>query len=491
MADRDRRARGASIALVAPVAASAAAWWPVRGAFFHTDDFIHLYDLSTLPSGRFLTQIWGGHLLVAPNAVFLALATALGPDPAPFFTVVWATHLVNVALLGRAVLRLTGDALVSGVAALAWGVSAMLEGTLTWYSVYGQMLLTGIVLVVLPDMSADRRAPAAGRVLAWAGLLAVGATCFGSGLGILAAAPLVAAIAWPGSPRLRVAIPILAATAIATIAVYAVLRAQSPDLDPQARALLAPLAILAGLPAAAAFLGRLLAAGAFAVVAGFVGAAAAPGWLRGVVAAVAAALAVLGWRAGDAASRRAQAVSWVLALAAYGTVAAGRITLVEFLHVPLSAAALWPRYHYLGAAVLAVALALAIQALASRGAAARRVAHTALASWAALRIVALIVRPLPIDLHLGQRAETAAALAAIHEAIAAAPAGSVVTIPNRPFGPAGIPWLFPGWAALFAIHFPDDVVDGRTVRFAASEEDWARAQARGGRMARLVVPAAP
>ena len=61
-------------------------------------------------------------------------------------------------------------------------------------------------------------------------------------------------------------------------------------------------------------------------------------------------------------------------------------------------------------------------------------------------------------------------------------------IENRPFGPAAVPWLFPGWAGLFVIEFPDDIVDGRSVRFQASDADWRLAQSRGGRIAALVEP---
>ena len=44
----------------------------------------------------------------------------------------------------------------------------------------------------------------------------------------------------------------------------------------------------------------------------------------------------------------------------------------------------------------------------------------------------------------------------------------------------------PGWAAMFVVFFPDNTVDGRSVRFLVSEDDWQRAQARGGRVAALV-----
>jgi hypothetical protein len=74
---------------------------------------------------------------------------------------------------------------------------------------------------------------------------------------------------------------------------------------------------------------------------------------------------------------------------------------------------------------------------------------------------------------------------AIHEAVAAAPPGTTVTIQNRPFHGAILLRSFPGWAGLFVIEFPTNVVDGRPVRFVARDDD-APAQQRGGRIAALL-----
>jgi hypothetical protein len=49
-----------------------------------------------------------------------------------------------------------------------------------------------------------------------------------------------------------------------------------------------------------------------------------------------------------------------------------------------------------------------------------------------------------------------------------------------------VPWLFPGWAGLFVIEFPGEGVNGRRMRFVVNDQDWALAQARGGRIAAVV-----
>jgi hypothetical protein len=65
--------------------------------------------------------------------------------------------------------------------------------------------------------------------------------------------------------------------------------------------------------------------------------------------------------------------------------------------------------------------------------------------------------------------------------------GSVVHIENLPFGPSrALPALLPGWVGVFVVFFQDNTVDGRPVRFRVSDQDWQRAQARGGRVATLV-----
>jgi hypothetical protein len=69
---------------------------------------------------------------------------------------------------------------------------------------------------------------------------------------------------------------------------------------------------------------------------------------------------------------------------------------------------------------------------------------------------------------------TAGVLAEVRAAVAAAPPGATVEIPNREFGAVGVINVgyrdrFPGTAAVFAIFHPDDVVDGRRVVFTSSD----------------------
>src|SRR5262249_43204730 len=191
MARPPARAAVRLLSLLVPLAGALAAWWPLVDNYFYNDDFIHLFDVVTLPLPHLLTQIWGGHLYVVRNAVFAGMYAVFGPEPRPWFTSVLLTHLVNVLLLHRLVLRLTGDLLLACLGATLWGTAPVLEGALGWYAVYGQVLLATIVLAVVSSLAtavARDRPPSRGQILAWAGLLAAGATCFGIGLGIVAGA---------------------------------------------------------------------------------------------------------------------------------------------------------------------------------------------------------------------------------------------------------------------------------------------------------------
>jgi hypothetical protein len=479
---------GRALAALVPLLAAFWIWHPLLGAFFYADDFIHLFDLVTVGPVRFLTQIWGGHLYLVRNGIFLGMFRTFGLDPQPWFWSVLVTHLLNVLLLYRAIRRV-GGTILAAVGAIVWGTNPILAGTLGWYSVYGQVLLTTLALFVVGRLA---RTVAAHETLtvptaaAWGTLLAVGGACFGSGLGIAAAFPLAVMVALEPRQRPSGAVATLAGAALAILTVYVAVRIFAAlQLDPRSRVLLSPSALLAELPAAVALTVQLLAFGAYVLPFGVL----APNLDHATTMAIGVAVLAtmtLGGFAADASMRR-----WLLALAlltvvAYGTVAFGRTTSLEFLKLPATHAAAWPRYHYFALALLAFTGCTALAAVQRRGPAAARVVHGVGLGWAAACLALLALRPPALDLHEAARRETTAVLERFHAAAAATPPGGTVTIENQPFASAAVPWLFPGWAGLFVIAFPGESVDGRQVRFQAYDADWALAQARGGRIAALV-----
>jgi hypothetical protein len=116
---------------------------------------------------------------------------------------------------------------------------------------------------------------------------------------------------------------------------------------------------------------------------------------------------------------------------------------------------------------------------------------TAVAFVAALVGCVLAFAP-PIDAHARERREAAGVMMMIRAEVAKAPPGADVYIQNRRFlgvGPmlatAGFPW-FPGWAAVYAIFSPEDVLDGRRVHF-VTDPAIVRAGRDGRRSAALLV----
>jgi hypothetical protein len=470
--------------------AALVAWRPLLDNYFFADDFLHLFDLVTLDPVTFLTRILGGHLLVVSNAVFAAMYHLFGTDPRPWFGLVLLTHLLSVLLLDLLILRLTEDWLLGCLGATLWGTSPALEGALGWYSVYGQVLLTTLVLGVawsLAGVVASGRPVSTRRALAWGAVLAAGAACFGTGLGVAGAFPLVALVALPAEQRAGRAAVLLALTAAAVFLVYAVLRQQPPALDLGGSELLSPGAILAATPAALTLGVALLGYSASTLVLGPLGLDS--GYPDAATLAAGAAIAVLlvaGGAVADATRRRRLLWLGVLLLAACGAIAAGRAPIVTSFGLSIAHAAAWTRYHYLLMAVLTALVCVSLDALrAWRRAGAPLVAGGA-AAWLAARLVLLAVQPHAIDHHDAERAETADVLRGIREAVAATPPGATAVIRNRAFNSARIPRLFPGWAGVFVIYFPENAIDGRTVRFVGRGDDMALAHQRGGRIAEVL-----
>ena len=470
------------LAPVVTIGVAAATWHRVSGAFFFADDFVHLYDLVSCSRTAFLTQVWAGHIIAAPRFAMLLLFDIFGPDPRPYFWSMLLTHLLNVALLYGVIMRFTGNTLLACASAIWWGTSPVLAGTLDWYSVYGQVLLTTVVLVVLSGLASSVAAGhplSARRALGWAALLAVGSASFASGLGIAAAFPLVAWIVVPPGERPGRSFAILSGVVAGILLAYASVRMLVPDVVPSEWLRLE--ADADSLNRGFALLANLAAFGVNALV--------APPFTRDSATTLATAIVgvviVAGWWASDSAKRRAQLGLWLLVLATYTTIVVGRLPFIALIKVSPVEAATWQRYHYLATSLIAVALAAALAGVWHLGGWPRRGVALVVVAWTIVRLVVLGVQPVEIDLHQDARVDADAALAAIRREIAATPLGGVARITNRrlDFGRFN---RLPGWVALFAIMEPHDVVDGRTVRFVVSEQEWAAAQARGGRMTALV-----
>jgi hypothetical protein len=479
--------RAQLLAPIVPLLATFAVWLPLRRNYFSGDDFFHFYDFVTRPLSSLLGQVWGGHLLVLYNVAFWTMFQVFGTDPRGYAWTVILTHLLNTFLVFQ-VIRPHGLVLAC-FGALLWGTCPVLAGALGWYSVYGQVLLTTLVLSVLWSLEHVRRSGvplSATTAVVWVVVLAAGATSFGTGLGVAAAFPLAVALVLPGSRLPPRSVLVLVVGAVVTVVGYELAVAHSPDLTPAARALLVDGWRAPGVVALSV---RLVGFGASALLFDAFGAHQRfPDWTQVAGLGVVASLLLAGSASGDAAGRRHLAALCVLVAGAYGAIAAGRSAVYAASSVPFATAAKAARYHYLPLALLVLLVCTAIAEIARRGGVASRIVSVAAVLWMVVRLVVLATAPFPIELGDQPRADVAEVFRTIEAQAARTPAGDVVLIQNRPFDVSiYVPAFLPGWAGVFVIFSPENSVDGRPVRFAVNEDDWQRTQARGGRIAELVV----
>src|SRR5262245_63967295 len=183
-----------TVAAALPVLLAAAVYFPVTRSYFFADDFDSLLSIRNDDFLRFVLRPFGGHNLVVRNLVFYGSARFFGLRADLFFWQVLLTHLLNVWLLFRVLHALTASRLLASGGAALWGTSPVQLGTLGWYSVYGQVLVATALLVVLDRVTRLARtgdAPPVRTAAAWYVLLLAGSACFGTGLGVAVAFPVV------------------------------------------------------------------------------------------------------------------------------------------------------------------------------------------------------------------------------------------------------------------------------------------------------------
>lgn len=489
------RSRASAALLVATLAATAAVYGRLISTYFVRDDFLNLFAVVDADRFEYLLRPHGGHLLVVRNACFVLFHWLFGMQAELYFAAVLLTHLLNTLLLFRIVDNWTESAPLAAFGALLWATSPVHAGTLGWYSVYGQVLVGTCLLIILYQISRhDRRqtSPAAIVVIGWPLLFIVASTCFGVGIGLTLVSPLALYLLLPPS-RVRLAVcAALALLAAVTPSAYKALILYHQSLvtaravnDSVALAL--AIAFLTHRATIAQAFAALLAYGVSSMVLGFGSAAAS-------FPSVAAAIAVIGyvlvtslglWLAPRRVRLRMLGLS-CFAAGAYAIIAAGR---ASFLHDAVTAAAT-ARYHYVGMIPLSLLLCCALAQLT-------RWRRTTVASQYAVLALAVLTggilyaRATPfLDPHANARNETRAVVARIRAVIDASPRGAEVRIENRPFNSAGLLLHyfdsgFPGWAGIFALFFPTDVVDGKPVRFVIHDPAVFRLIASGRRSQHL------
>ena len=417
-----------------PLALSLLVFFPITRVFFFADDFLHLANIASGQWLNFVLAPFGGHNLHLRNLAFLGSWWLFGFNPEPFYWTVLITHLVNVWLLFGVLALLTDSVLLACFGAILWGTSPLGVGTLGFYSVYGQVMATTGVLVVLDRFAAwgQRDAPVPPRT-AWGcyALLLAGTTCFGTAIGVACVAPLVLFLMVPAAwwqRRIRFGYCTLP---VVTLAAYFALKRLYLLLDSSSLVEMYQEALAYhGLPAVPMMLSHLLGFGVAGTTLGFFfdpdqygTPGYKPGWVA--IACFLVGLVLLLWR-GDAQTRRDALAMAVLAFGAYSVIAVGRGNLYSAVKVPPARAAAYVRYHYLATFPIAVLWCLILrQLLASR----------AVLSVVAVGIAVMMLlgyrhaAPL-IDEHVQVRAFFERTAQEVTAAVAAAPPGGPVVLEN-------------------------------------------------------------
>src|SRR5262249_31252376 len=303
---------------------------PILEAYFHDDDFLHLFQLVNYGPREFITAPYAGHMYLVRNSVFFLTFWLFGMHATAYLASVLATHVANVLLLFGLVRRLTASARIACFGALLFAASPANFGTLPWYSVYGHVLATTFVLaalLLLAPSPEDRAAPlSTRRAVAIACCMLAASQSFGTGVAAAVLTPLVAALLRPLAFRNRAAaaallsVPVLVGVAMA--ALY--LRRTFLTPDPMARVhLLEVSAVVWRL--VASMIGHILCLGIVSLLLG----AAYPleRYPDAVSAATTAAFGIgLLWafRRGSSRARRSLLAFLALAFACYPMVALGR-----------------------------------------------------------------------------------------------------------------------------------------------------------------------
>ncbi len=451
-----------------PVVLAAIVYRGIPGVYFYADDFVHLFDIENIGFLRFIAQIFGGHVYVVRNVIFYAMSRVAGLEPQPYYALAFATHLLNVWLVFRVARRLTdGNGAIAALAAALWGTCPLAAGTIGWYTAYGHELVAVVLLVCLDGVLASEAAPSWTRLAAWGALLLAGATCFGVGIGVAIAFPVVVVLCRPAIRRDELACVGLLLFPLVVVALYFGYRRLYETLVPlpMSEAVMRNLALTQSAPIVDMFQ-HLVKFAVAATVGGFAFDVDQypTTYAHRIVRAYAAGLVIALVVGGSATRRRLLALAAVC-VATYVMIALGRSNVYRVFNVEPWDAARVARYHYVGLVPIALAAAVALHAL-TRGS--RRASLVLLVAWLAFASSRYLRSTWTLDDHAAARQWVAAGAQRLDAAIDARPPGTTITIENEDaprdvLGPVLGPTLFPGLAGLFVLLHPGNVVRGREV----------------------------
>jgi hypothetical protein len=457
--------------VLVPLALTAWVYYPITRVFFFADEFMHLARIATAPF-LFVLAPFAGHNYHVRNLVFVGLWHLFGLDPAPWYWTVLFTHLVNVWLLFRVVVALTADPILACLGATIWGICPLDVGAVGFYAVYGQVMASTIMLIVLDGLA--RRSAAAEPLPAsvaagWYVLLLAGTTCFGTGIGVALVFPLVLFLLLPATWVQRNVRRAYKALPAVTLIVYFAVKRLYGLFEPLPFSELFHESLAAsGLLAAPPMVMHLLGFAVSGVMLGYYSSGIYPDMLHLVsIAGFALGLGLLAWR-GNRRARRAALAMVVLAVGTYAVIGIARVKVYKGLSAAQAAA--WLRYHYQGTIPIAVLLCLILDQIAQTVRMSVRVRGLFVAVVLVVAMTGYLRSNFRIDERPATRAYFKRTAQEVARAAAAAPPGTTVYLENGRATPdvVGIflEIVFPGRAGVFFLQSPKtDVVDGHRIRF--------------------------
>jgi len=487
--------RGWNLWCLVPILFSVIVFRDLSSGYFYYDDFKHLYDIANKGFLEPILTPHGGHAYLVRNTILYVLFESFGMNPKAYFVFGLLLHLVNVALLYRILRVGVGDTLIAVVGASLWGMSATHFGCLGWISAHGQVLVaTFLAWVLLDVIQVEKGSLSASRgvLMRWVFLLLLGVFTFGIGLGCAA---VFGAIVWLLAPhaqnrnRMTAVMGTLSIIAPALYFGQYVLYHKLTGLTDADK----PLLLLhvawkdVGATVNAVFnlmmhgvssfvLGGLIAFGRSAVAFGpLAGANANAAMLISYLVALCLCVVLfVAYRKSTRDDRMRLLAFGILLLTCYATIALPRyIFMVYFVGMTPSEFYLTDRYHYVGSLIACILVCFAFGTLARR--------HVRPSPWLVLTCALVLLGQCYLSLGavhvLAQgtygsgRIPFTMAVGFLRSTIDSAPANATVLIDNQVFPEypptegSGSGKDFPGLAAVFVLAFPDNVVDGKTIRF--------------------------
>ncbi len=465
--------------LVATVLLVGFAYRAATRVFFLSDDFTRLLTLVNRGAGIFLLDTLSGHPQLMDNVALLLWYRLWGFRALAFALLNLATHLVNTALLFELIRRTTKSRTLAVLGGAMWGTSVLHVETMSWFAVYGHVMVGVVLLVLLNDVVAHSKVPGPlpTRVaVRWTFLLWLGSTCWGIGLAYALVFPVALAVLTPRvyqQRAVRVAFGSLPVIVVGWYYGSRWLRSLFGDIGFGAGSIVGQ--ALSGLRPPRELLGHLLMVVTNVVVANHwapleeyrIGAF-GPAW---VIPLVIVAI-VLVFVALDARARRLAGALALLMVGAYAIIALGRANTYVMWNASLRDAGTTSRYHYTGSMLLVVILMIGLRRASILARRPRALPAFVLGIWASSWAYSLGVTTWVLPERKDCRDTVEWRLAQIDARIDSAPPGSRVYLPlaEEPLGFLCGQWnfgLWPGDAALFAIRYPTNKVRGRSVRFIA------------------------